>query len=287
MKLKYYFATVVAMMLGACSQEDVMNEGTSNELFANIETPARVALDGLKVNWTADDAFSAFAADLTETPATFDYKLTSGDKASSGAFESVKPIEGTMAYAVFPVVTADTKAYLKLIHSDKRKKDFILYNLPEEYAANALPASLPMIGKIEGSAVTFTVATGVLKLTINNLDAKYTKLEFDSGDTKKALSGSTRLGLEDISKNNVKWIMDRDNAGNHKTTLIINRAEGQSEFIVPLPVSDTGYNGITVSAIAGTDKTPLFKISKVGAKDSNAVSAGHVYTIPAQDASGK
>ena len=171
-----------------------------------------------------------------------------------------------------------------------KKKDFVLYYLPQEYKANELPAALPMGGSIIDGNVSFKVASAVLKLTINNLDAKYTKIKVTSEEDKKPLAGDTRLGFEDIAKGNIKWIMDKEANGKKPVfhnSITIGRAAGQSEFLIPIPVSDTGYKGLTISANDGTKDVNLFKISKVGAKDSNTVSAGHLYTVAPQDAKGK
>ena len=238
----------VAMALAACNQDEILNDGTienvdmTETLEANIVS-SRLNIEGTKVTWAKDDSFQTF--DATGKKST--YKLV-GESGTTFNKTSGDANIGKLMYAIYPTNEANT------LYNGK-----MTFQLPLNYTSDIASKCIPMIGEVTGSSVKFSkYLTAVLNIKINNLPAGYDKVIIKAN---KPISGTFTY---DTAQKTITG------ASNNQVT--IDNVKNMQSLYIPI-AANTEYRECYIGASNGTNELGIFTFR------CRTFELGKIYTV--------
>lgn len=234
MKKLFLFAASTLMMLGSCSQDEMMNAPQSNEddkmaIVASIEGQpnSRVTESQGTLSWEADDWFTVFS----DNGVKFTTDATNAPLGKFTPEEDVTPDDNS--YAVYyPVNNAFSLTNAELT-----------VNLAASYSSGA-SIKAPMWGTYADGSISFKHLCGALKVAYSEIPTGYTTLVVEAS---KPINGTFTATLS--AGEPVLATTAQASETNKKVTVTITEGEN-GVFYVPLP-ADT-YD-LKVYALKGND----------------------------------
>ena len=249
MKLSYNIMAALAIALGACSQENIVETGYEGIDGDNILTAiapqgkSRLdigAIEGGKasLSWSVKDAFVAFNSNKESA----EYALVTGEGTDKGQFAASKKVEG-LTSAIFPKTISPVFG-----------EDNISVSLPLVYVVADNSQNLPMWGSIEGQSVSFSHLTSMMRIELANLPAEYTSIRITADSP---IAGEFVLNAE---KTALVPAVGNTDAANKSVTVKLK--ENSVHAYIPLPA---GHYAIAVSAL--TDSQHELAVCSFDARD--------------------
>jgi hypothetical protein len=233
MKKRIFYLASVALAAGlaACSNEDLEYTSgydlKSNELAATIQeaenTSTRVNIDDeAALRWDNGDQIGVFGDD---NKGNYLYTLAKSDGAK-GVFKTAVTTSFTPALAYYPYDSEGAK-------SIDDAESYIYFTLkgtesnPAIYSADK-KVEIPMVGTISNQDIKFKNVSALVKLTVVNMPAKYTRAQLTAINGNK-LAGSGYVDVADLANNEKPVLkLDQTDISNSSTTIIQKDAQASA-----------------------------------------------------------
>ncbi len=242
---KVLFWMGLALLLSACNREALNTDPAASPsgrhtIYAQVsETPeSRVSItDAGTPEWQQGDAIALYDGTQFVT-----FTLTD---ATTGAFEG--PEGNYTGLAVFPAEFAGSVS----------ETGELTLNLPAEYQWKEGQTFAPMIAVSESDTFCFYPVSGLMKFTYTSIPADVTKLRFGSDSR---INGAFAVGTPAPGTSVIAQVSAQSDPEKFATVKIPAGHPATMTFYLPLPVSETGYHGFSVS-LSGDDGVPAAEIA--------------------------
>lgn len=226
MKKVLYVAAIASVTLfNACQKAEIGSE-SSQSLTAVIEDDSKTSLNGLKITWSAGDAFKTFSGNT--------YTLAAGVGTNEGSFNGSGAVANEKAVYPASKTTLKSGKYVISYASD-------LAN--QTYGAN-INGNLPMVGTVNGDATKVIFTKPLLGVIRLNLTA-------DEANKVKTID---KITITFNSKSNWKSEIEIDQSGNEtynsessltNVSIVVNKAIGDGltvDIVSPVSKGSSGYS---------------------------------------------